>query len=254
MKKKGNWINLTYQLSKSFLKIQNENSNLGLLWQFISPFLMLGILYVVFKNTLGADINNYLLYTLLGLIIWNFIGNSVSSSIKSIYYNSYLIKSLYFRKELLIVSNMSITLIASVLEIIMFIFILLIMGISISYLIIFFPLLIILLIIFCIGIGLALSSLYIYFRDIENIWSFFSKIWWFATPIFYSVNSISPEFKIINVVNPMYYFVDMSRDLLIYSSMPRLDQWIIVTSYALISFVAGIIIFHILSKKFSEKV
>ena len=69
------------------------------------------------------------------------------------------------------------------------------------------------------GISLALSSIYVYGRDIRHFYSVFLTLWMYLTPIFYKPSTfIDEEFmrktfalKVIEC-NPMYYFVQYFRD------------------------------------------
>ncbi len=200
---------------------------------------------------MGSEIEHYALYLLLGLIIWNFLTLTTTASMSNIITNSMLIKSLNFKRESLIISSVMMGFISHFFEIIVFLFFLFFFGIK-PLLIILYPLVLILLFLFALGFSLALSSLVIYFRDLDNIWTFVSRVWWFMTPIFYSVNKESGLIYKINLFNPMYYFLDISRGLLIYSKLPELNSLVILLSFSIGSFILGHLIFKKLKNKFAE--
>jgi len=106
---------------------------------------------------------------------------------------------------------------------------------------------------FIYGVSLILSSLTVYLIDLGNIWDFLTKLLWFATPIFYEIGGQNRLF-ILNLFNPLYYFITLTRDILIYNKIPEL--WIVLGAieYSLISLIAGLIIFKKLKKKFAENV
>jgi len=244
-------FDLILQLTKTSFKLRNEGSYLGIAWYLLNPLLIFLVLYLVFAKRMGADIEHYGLYLLLGLIVWNFLSLTTTTAMNNLLSNSMLIKSLNFKRESLIISSIMMGLVSHFFEIFVFLFFLFFFGIK-PFLIILYPLILILLSLFALGLSFILSSLVVYFRDLNNIWVFVSRVWWFATPIFYSINQDSGLIYRINLFNPMYYFLDASRDLLIYSKLPQLNSLIILLSFSIGSFILGHLIFKKLKNKFAE--
>lgn len=71
----------------------------------------------------------------------------------------------------------------------------------------------ILLYFFCIGIGLFISALAVYFRDIFHLYGVLITVLNYATPIFYPVNIIPEEYKFVVEYNPLYYFLSAFREV-----------------------------------------
>ena len=92
-----------------------------------------------------------------------------------------------------------------------------------------------------------------YFVDLDNIWNFASRLLFFATPIFYSLTKGTRLFY-LNLFNPIYYFIDASRNLVLYGRMPELFIVIGCIFYALVFFIVGQAIFKKLKNKFAEKI
>ena len=117
--------------------------------------------------------------------------------------------------------------------------------------IIFYPIVLLFLSLFVFGFSLILSSLAVYFFDMDNLWRFFSSLVLFITPIFYQINSESKLF-LLNLFNPLYFFITISREIVIYSKIP--DIWIVggALFYTLLSLLVGIILFRRLKIKFAE--
>lgn len=255
--KKTKWIqtetDLIWRLTVSSFKLRNEGSYLGIIWYLLNPLLMFSVLYIVFSTKLGANIEYYALYTLLGLIQWNFILLATGSSMSNIVMNAQLVKSLNFNRYSLIISSCLMALISHAFEIIVFLTFIVILGIT-PVLIFIFPLILVLQFMFALGISFALSSVTIFFRDLEHIWTFFSRIWWFVTPIFYSIDSSNGILFYINQINPMYYLVDISRSILIYNKLPELMSIIILCGFSIASLLIGYLVFSRLKNRFAEMV
>ena len=101
--------------------------------------------------------------------------------------------------------------------------------------------------------SLALSAITVYFVDLENVWLFASQLLWFGTPIFYAIEGQN-RLMTVNLFNPMYYFITIARDLIIYNKMSEL--WMIggMLGFTFLSLVIGLIVFNKLKHKFAEMI
>ena len=67
--------------------------------------------------------------------------------------------------------------------------------------------------VFCVGLGLFLAQANVFFRDIQNVWSVVTLAWMYLTPIFYSLDALSPTLRNwIPKLNPMYIYITQFRD------------------------------------------
>jgi ABC-type polysaccharide/polyol phosphate export permease len=82
---------------------------------------------------------------------------------------------------------------------------------------------------------------------------FISRLIMLATPIFYS---ISGQIKLFyfNLFNPLYFFITVARDLIIYDKFPELWLVLGLIGYSLLSFFLGLLIFNKLKIKFAEMI
>jgi len=245
----SNFWSLSYQLAKAEFKLRNEGSYLGILWYLLNPLLTFLLLLLIFEDRLGKGIPKYPLYLLLGIIMFNFFQQATQESVRVIWRNS-VIKSLNFPKETLVMSNVLKIIFSHAFELLLFIFVLIIYGnfnsgILIYLIILFF------LFIFVYGFSLMLASLSVYFVDLNNIWTFVSRLVWLGTPIFYAVEG-QTRLGILNLFNPMYYFITVSRDIIIYSRIP--EMWVVLGMmiYSFLFLIAGMFIFNKLKYKFAE--
>jgi len=248
-----NFWQLRLTLAKAGFKLRNEGSYLGIFWYLLNPLLMFGLLLLVFTDRLGSNIPSYPLYLLLGIIMFNFFQRITTESTKIITQEySGVIKSINFPKESLVGSVILKTFFSHLFEIILFvIFILIFKGSLIG--LIFYPIILIVFCIFILGISLILSALTVYFVDLGNIWVFVSRLIWLGTPIFYAIEGQTRLFY-VNLLNPIYYFITIARESIIYARVPEL--WLIfgMITYSLLFLLIGILIFNKLKIKFAEMI
>ncbi len=232
------------------IKLKNEGSYIGIFWYLLNPLLMFLLLLAIFATRLGQDIPYYPLYLLLGIIIFNFFQQTTTESTRIIHQNSHIIKSLNFPREALIGAVILKNLFSHILEIILFLIIAFFFKAPLTG-ILFYPGILLVFSLFCFGISLTLSTLTVYFVDLENIWAFIWRLMWFGTPIFYTIEGQTRLF-LLNLLNPLYYFITITRDLIIYARTPEL--WLILTAgcYSLLALIIGLAVFGRLKSKLAE--
>jgi lipopolysaccharide transport system permease protein len=244
------FLGLSLQLAKAQFRIRNEGSYLGILWYLLNPLLLFILLYLIFSTRLGKGIPHYPLFLLLGIIMFNFFQSFSTESAGIIRSNSNVIKSIIFPRESLIGASVLRALFSHIFEIIVLIIFFLFFKISIINFI-FYPLILIFFIVFCFGIGLFLSSLSVYFIDLNNIWHFAVRLIWFGTPIFYAIEGQTRLFY-LNLFNPIFYFITITREILIYNKIPELEMILGMISFTLLSLFIGLLFFNKLKGRFAE--
>jgi ABC-type polysaccharide/polyol phosphate export permease len=246
-------VELSIQLAKVSFKLRNEGSYLGIFWYLLNPILTFTLLYLIFNDRLGLNIQNYPLYLFVGIIMFNFFQTATIEATKSIILNHKgIIKSINFPKESLILSIVFKNLFSHIFEILFLIFLIFYFKANILG-IFFYPFILIFFCMFVFGISLILSSLSVFFVDIENIWTFILRLIWLATPIFYAIEGQTRLFY-LNLLNPMYYFVTIFRDSIIFSNFSENFIILGMIFFSILFFLAGIIIFYNLKDKIAEKI
>jgi len=235
-------------IARADFKLKNEGNYLGLLWYILDPLFLFAIFLVV-RNFLGAGIEHYPVYLLIGLILFNFFQKVTGDSISAIPRNANLISNLKIKPEVFVFSAFLKSTYAHLFEMLIIIATLLYFNLPIWYLG-FYILIFFVFSLFILGISLMLSSISVYINDLSNIWNVFTRLLWFTTPIFYSSRLELPfDF---NRVNPMYHFITMTRDIVIHHQVPEL--WMILASIieAAIVFMLGLFIFQRTKLSFAE--
>lgn len=244
-------LGLSFSLARANFKLKNEGSYLGVFWYLLSPIIMFVSLLAIFSDRLGnKGIPMYPLYLLLGIIMFNLFQNITSGSTGAIMSGGGIIKSIKFPTEAFVLQIMIQNLFSHFFQIALLAAGLIIMKVSLLGILLYF----FILVFFCCfiyGFSLILASLSVYFMDLPNIWSYLVKILWFSMPIFYAIGGQKKLFY-VNLMNPVYYFITIARETIIYSKMP--ETWIIfgAIAYAGIFFAAGVLIFNKLKLKFAE--
>lgn len=246
------FLRLTYILAIIKFKLRNEGSYLGILWYLLNPILMFGLLLLVFSRNLGYNIPSYPVFLLLGIIIYNFFQQATIESTRILDEYRLMIKSIKFPHEALVAAIVLKTFFSHVFEIIILAVIMVFYQLPLFGLV-YYPLIAICFMVFITGVGLLLSALTAYLADLENIWLFITRLLWFATPIFYSLEN-QPLLQKLNLLNPLYYFITTARQVVIYQIAPDMKLIIGMLISAITVIIVGLIIFKKLKVKFAEMI
>ena len=238
-------LGLSFQLARAGFKLRNEGSYLGLLWYLLEPLLMFLILLTL-RHVVGVGVESYPIYLFIGLIMFDFFRKTTIEATGVIFINGGLIKSTNVNREVFIVSTVLKNVFSHLIELIILIGLLVFYGISTVYIVFYLPILAVFAL-FVLGISFTVSIVGTYLIDFGKIWNVLTRILWFATPIFYSTRLELPIN--INYVNPLYYFISITRDIIAYNRIPEVWMMVGAVVFSSVSFFCGLFIF----KKFKHK-
>ena len=243
-------IEFSLSLAKVQFKERNEGSYLGILWYLLNPLLTFMLLLLIFHDRVGSEISRYPLYLLMGVIMFNYFQIVTTESTTTIPANKSIIKSVNFPRIALVGSTGITHIFSHIFEMILVVIFFSYYKVTFSGLI-FYPVVFFLFAVFVFGMSLMLAAVHVYFIDLKNIWSFVSRLIWLGTPIFYSVGG-QKRLMIMNLFNPVYFYITMARQLIVYQKIPSL--WIMMGGvfYSLVFLAIGLFIFNRLKNKFAE--
>ncbi|MFA5022562.1 MAG: ABC transporter permease [Patescibacteria group bacterium] len=239
--------NLSLSLAKANFKLRTEGSYLGILWYLLDPLLMFVVLFIIFSQNLGSQIAYFPIYLILGLIMFNFFSTATTNALGAITNNATFVKSIKINLESLVISLIIQTLYSHFFEIIIFAILLIFYGINPFYLLAYIPI-IFFFSLMTLGLSFVLATIGVYTSDLNHIWRFLTQILFFATPIFYSIKKPN----IIFILNPLVYYLKISRDLIIYHQRPTIGFCLIIITMSLIIFSIGLFVFQKAKNKFAE--
>ncbi len=208
---------------------------------------------MVFSTIMRVNVDKFYMYLFIALIPWIFFTTSVLSGTISIIQNKDLIKKIYFPRIIIPISTVLATFMNMIFSMAVVILALFISGIGISYYILLLPIIMILEFFLVLGMVFLFSSLNVFFRDIEYILSIIMMIWFYMTPIVYTVEMIPEKYKTLFYLNPMTNIVIFYRDILFYKRMPSFGFMGGVFLYSLTMIVIGFFVFQKLQKNFVEE-
>ena len=160
---------------------------------------------------------------------------------------------MYFPREILplsVVTSEAVNFLISTLIILGFI---LAYGLGITKFVILYPVILLIQYILCLGRSLIVSSVTVFFRDLQHFIGVILQLLFYATPIVYSIQTIPEQYRWILKINPMTYIIEGYRDIFYNQCMPDMKMLGIVLVIGIVTCIIGYIIFNKLQKKFAEE-
>jgi teichoic acid transport system permease protein len=210
---------IIFQLARNDFKSRFAGSYLGIIWAFIQPIVMIGVLWFVFsvgfRTAPVADIP-FILWLSCGLIPWFFFAEALNSATGSLLEYSYLVKKVVFRTSVLPLVKLLSAYFVHLFFLTLLVAMFLIYGYrpNIYYIqIIYYSFAQVMLLI---GLSWATASLAVFIKDTAQMISVILQIGFWVTPILWPIDMVPARYQFIFKLNPMYYIVDGYRDTLIH--------------------------------------
>lgn len=230
-----------------------KHSFLGVLWSFINPLLQIAVYAIIFPLIIRNNIPNYTVFMVCGLIPWNYFSTVINRASFTMIENGNIIKKVYFPREILplsVVTSETVNFFISTIIIICFT---LAYGMGLTPYILLYPLVVIVQYVLLLGISLIVSSVTVYFRDLQHFIGVLLQLLFYATPIVYSLETIPENFRWILKLNPMTYIIEGFRDIFYNQTMPDIKMLGVILIIGLALCVVGYLIFSKLQKRFAEE-
>jgi len=243
--------NLRTALFLSFVdfKLKNERAYLGIFWYLLEPLFFFVAIMAIRGALQVESIENYAVYLITGLVMFNFFRNSTSTAAKVIRFRAQFIKSMRVSPTIFVISNCLQSVYSHFFEIIILSLILLYYGLPLGGLFLYLAVFIALLI-FSLGVSFIVAPLGAFSDDFNNVWQLLLRVLFFLTPIFYKVSENTSLADTINL-NPLTHFISLGRDALIDMTLSSEKVlFLFLISFAVLGF--GVVFFNYLKKYFAE--
>ena len=230
-----------------------KNSFLGVLWSFVNPLLQILVYAIIFPLIMKSDIENYVVFMVCGLIPWNYFSTVINRASFVMIENGNIIKKVYFPREILplsLVTSETVNFLISSILILLFTFG---YGLGLTINRLFYPLVLLVQFVLLLGISLFVSSITVYFRDLQHFIGVLLQLFFYATPIVYAVDVIPENFQWILKFNPMTYIIEGYRDIFWGQTSPDIMTLLVVLAIGIVLCITGYLVFNKLQKKFAEE-
>lgn len=208
------------ELVKRDFKKKYKRTVLGMTWSVLSPLLNLLVMRLVFTQFFGRTTAHYTIYLFCGNLVFSYFNESTSQGMASLMGNAGIFTKVNVPKYLFLFSKNVQTLINFGLTLSVFFVFCVLDGITFTWKLVCLLYPILCLVLFNVGVGLILSALFVFFRDIQYLWSVFTMLLMYMSAIFYTIDSYEPMVQNLFLVNPVYLFIRYFRKIVIEATIP----------------------------------
>jgi len=247
-------FSLILELAKRDFIERYSGSALGFVWSFIYPLINILIYMVIFGSLMGArlpgmsSIWGYGVYLVAGLIPWTAFANTVTRSSTVFLDKKNIIAKIHVdlpTLPLFIVISETITFVVTL---VIFLAILLITGVSLSWYLALIPVLYLIQQVLAYALGFFFAMFVVFLRDLKEVVAIAFQIWFWFTPIVYVFDILPSMVQNILYWNPMLSVVSAYHDIFVYQRMPSFGFLTIVLAASIALIVVDYLIFKNLEK------
>lgn len=228
------WVEFLLIMTRKEINVRYKNAVFGFLWILLNPLFQMIIMGVIFHFFVPVQVDNYFLFLFSGLLPWNFFSSSLNKATSSFCNERALIKKAKFSKETIVLSivlsNFFHFFIAMLLLLALLFFdkifleqqnwqYLLLYGVQLLLIV---PVSLWLLV-FVSALSLSMATLNVKYRDVAFMVSTLVSLWFYATPIIYSLNILPSEIRWFFYLNPLTIMTEIYHFALLNMSIEQLS-------------------------------
>ena len=261
------WLEFLIAMTEKEIKARYKHAILGFLWIILNPLFQMIIIGFVFQFFIPVEVDNYFLFLFAGLLPWNFFAISLTKTVSAIVNERSLIQKAKFPRESIILSIILSNAFHFLTSLILFL--ILIMGLltlqtitginlipsihfsDLNKWILLIPL-IAWMVLLTSGLSLLGSALDVKYRDVSFVVYAIVPMWFYATPIVYTLNLLPRELQVIAYLNPMTGVIEVFHWILLNIPITSIHGLALSMGTTIVSVVLGIYIFFTESPFFDD--
>jgi lipopolysaccharide transport system permease protein len=237
------------------IRVRYAHTVLGVLWTVLQPLATMALFTVIFSRlTAVAPIGvPYPIFALIGLVAWTYVAGAVAGAAESLIANPTLITKVYFPRLAIPLAPVGAGLLDFVVSAVLLILGLLYYRIAppFPHLLLVVPLTV-MLVLATAGIGIFLSALNLRFRDARYTIPFALQLWFFGSPIAYSLSSLPDRYRTVFILNPLAGIIEGYRSALLPNSPLEWSHLASAAATSLLLFVGGVVYFRGAERSFAD--
>lgn len=205
------WWEFLWAMTERELKARYKVTKLGFYWMFLNPIFQMLVIVMVFQFVFSNKVDNYPVFVFIGIIVWNYFSGSVLKNVSIVTNERSLFQKSNFPRETMVFSTIVVNAVNLLISFLLVFVYLLLFGFVKYWILFLFPLALINLFFITSGLSLLLSALNVRHRDVEFIFGAILPLWFYATPVIYSLSMLPRTIAWVFYLNPLTGVVDGFR-------------------------------------------
>lgn len=237
---------LIVQLTWRNLTVDYKQSLLGVMWLVLGPLWSMVIYSIIFGGLVGIEAGGdipYPIFSYSGLLMWTYFTTILMGATQSIVKNKGLITKIYFPRLVLPATIILEALFNFTLSLVILFGLMLAYGIVPDWRIVTLPLFLLLMTAMGLGMGLLAAILYVQYRDVNRVMTFFQQFMMYLTPIIYPLSTVPTRWQTLFSLNPLTIGIQGSRWALVGQAFIPLPIVAAGSLFAILLMVFSIVVF-----------
>ena len=241
------------------IRMQYVGSALGIVWQVITPLVLILVFWVVFS--LGFRVQPasgvpFAVWLTAGMAAWFAFSEMVSGAVHCVTSHPHLVKKVVFPVQALPLVKVLSSLSNHLMFLAILLVLMIVLGVGFNFYILQVLYYFFCMVILALGIGWMVAALNVFARDTARLVGVLLQVGMWATPILWDIKMLPEPWRTVFAANPMHYIVQGYRDSFFYS-VPVTDRigetllfWLITGCLLAL----GIFVFRRLRPQFADLV
>lgn len=240
---------LIWMLMLDDLKRRYAGFMLGWFWVVVKPLLLLGLYTFLFSMVFQAKSGgvtspaDYPVLVLTGLIPWLLFAEAMTASASAITAHTNLVTKVVFPIEVLPVCRVLGVTLSGLLSVALLVIVVWVTH-GLGMAIVLFPVFLLLQVLFTIGLAWAVSTISVTIKDLSEAMPFLLTMWMFLSPVVYTQEMLPTPYAWMLTLNPMTYFLEIYRSVLIDNHVPQLTGTLFCVVMSIAIFLGGFFLFY----------
>lgn len=241
------FFTLLWVMAVTEFKLTFHGTSLGYAWSLVRPLLMFGVLLAVFTQVFrfGDQVKDYPALLLLNVMLFTLFAEATQRAVTSVVSREQIVRKAQFPRLVIPLSVVLTAVLDFGLNLIAVFVFIIAYGVDPTWSWLLLPVLLLALLVMTIAVSMIVSALYPRFRDVLLIWTVFSTILFYATPVLYPIGVAPERFRHILQLNPLTPIFEQAQKWIIDPSAPgavgatKGSEWLLVVSFAVFVAVCG---------------
>lgn len=228
--------------ARTEFKLKYAGSVLGYFWSLAKPLIYFAVLWVVFSRLFKSGMEHFGLYLIIGVVLFTYLTEAVAAALPSIVVRGHVLRRIAFPSVAIPLGTMASSTVTFVLNSVIVAVYVGLAGESPTLRWFLLVPLLVEYVIFVLGIALIVSSLYVRFRDIGQIWEVVAMVILYTSAIMYPIRILPHALQSTVGFNPLVQVIQNTRRLLMdndpltlaQTHTPHSPVWTVVISVVLL--------------------
>ncbi|KGN40920.1 ABC transporter permease [Knoellia aerolata] len=246
------------EMSRASLRAANTLTLFGQVWLVLNPLLLSGV-YFLLVQVLSGGRHGWEFFAQLtaGLFTFYFISGSMGTGASSVVGGGKLLLNTAFPRLLMPFSAIRTAFFRFLPTLPVYLIFHVIAGLGFHWAVFIAVFFLFLLVVFALGLAALFATLQVYFRDTTSFLPYLTRIWLYASPVLWSIETIPPRFeKVITVlefVNPLHSLLGGFTQCLVNGDIPSFTTFATATVWAFGVFAIGSLFFMSREREFAVR-